>query len=659
MRKRSFFPLLVIILASLVGGLSWRVPQDKKDVQAFVMKVVNDVQKKAPTSGWQKTIMLDGLKSGYEIRTEPKSLAIIKFVDDTKLVVREKSIVMIQGEALGKEILNRNVHMTRGKIGFEVKKGEKEQFRFSSPISVASIRGTDGDFNVADDSVDVLVIKVGLATHTNLLSNKSNDVGAGQTSITDGKGNLNVRGTVPGDLGKDDDDKTTTTTTTVTVLGTTAFDPPPSVGVATTLKLDLGQTAANINSVTLYYRMEGASDWTSLAMQLAEKVASATIPGTGIRAGKLQYYFSVNHSDNKSAMLPMDGPAAAVSVDVIVPVMTTGDVKIEATPIITPSPLAALTTASVKLDLSSVQQDIDGVKLFYRKAGAGSFTVSEIKPLSSKVLTWTIPAASVFPPQIEYYFAIKVKNVINEVLLPTDGVSNPKTSTVSPIQINFELARLTAYSKITAGLGLSTIQAPIGSVSIYTRSGDQPTFKQTLMTVSGSIASFTLPGILVRPPRLDYYLALRLADGTELLFPSGGESAPRGVGVTSLVLTPTFGVLQSGSPGAARLDLGKVDADIQSVTMYHRKDNDATFKQVQMTLSGKTATAQIEGADVKFPFLVTYFVARLADGSELLVPENGTTAPRKDPVTPVKSVVRVEGEDKDGNRRIIYIEIDQ
>jgi hypothetical protein len=162
----------------------------------------------------------------------------------------------------------------------------------------------------------------------------------------------------------------------------------------------------------------------------------------------------------------------------------------------------------------------------------------------------------------------------------------------------------------------------------------------------------------VRATRLEYYLALRLGDGTEMLFPSSGESGPRGVGVAPLVLAPTFNNLVSGRQATARLDLTKMETDVQSVTMFYKKQNDATFKQLQMT-GGKMATAQIEGVDVKFPFLVTYFVVRLADGSEVIVPENGTTSPRMDPVTPVKTVIRVEGEDKDGNKRVIYLEVDQ
>ncbi|MBI2619017.1 MAG: FecR domain-containing protein, partial [Ignavibacteriales bacterium] len=112
--------------------------------------------------------------------------------DLSKLVVREKSIAEIKGEVQGKEILDRQVHMTRGNIKFEVTKQSKEQFRFTSPISVASIRGTSGTWGQTD-SVSKYIMLTGLLNLLNLVSNRSEDLGAGQTGIADLAGNLIVR----------------------------------------------------------------------------------------------------------------------------------------------------------------------------------------------------------------------------------------------------------------------------------------------------------------------------------------------------------------------------------------------------------------------------------------------------------------------------------
>lgn len=184
----------LLLLALNVG---WQVQQDKRDIQAVLVKVVRDVNRKAPTTGWQKAVPLDRLRSGYQVRTQEGSLAMIMFADQSRLVVRQKSIVEIKGQVQGKQILDRNVYLERGNVQFNVKKQETEQFRFSSPISVASIRGTDGAFIAGGDSVDYLIILEGLATLTNLISNRSQDVGSGQTGQSDGQGNLDVRPSTP------------------------------------------------------------------------------------------------------------------------------------------------------------------------------------------------------------------------------------------------------------------------------------------------------------------------------------------------------------------------------------------------------------------------------------------------------------------------------
>ena len=190
--KKNSIALIALVVAVLVMSPAWSPQDGKRDVQAILVKVINNVEKNAPTKGWTKAVSFDQLKSGYEVRTAPKSIAIIKFQDNSKLVVREKSIAQIKGEVQGRQILDRQVHMTKGSIQFSVTKGEKEQFRFTSPISVASIRGTSGDWGQTD-SVTQYVMLTGLLNLLNLNSNRSEDVGGGQTGITDINGNLIVR----------------------------------------------------------------------------------------------------------------------------------------------------------------------------------------------------------------------------------------------------------------------------------------------------------------------------------------------------------------------------------------------------------------------------------------------------------------------------------
>lgn len=194
--KRQTQLLLLIVVSALLVAPAWRLPQDKRDISAYVIKVVKGVSKKDLASGWQQAVPLDVLKSGHSVRTDEKSLALVRFSDETKLLIREKSIVEIKGQVEGKQILDRNVHTTKGNIGFDVKKQEKEAFRFSSPISVASIRGTTGFFESGENQ-DLLGIQKGLATLTNIVVNQSQDVGNNQTGISTALGQLTVRESTP------------------------------------------------------------------------------------------------------------------------------------------------------------------------------------------------------------------------------------------------------------------------------------------------------------------------------------------------------------------------------------------------------------------------------------------------------------------------------
>ena len=145
--KHSRLLIVLLALGLLIANLGLTPPQEKRDIQAFLLKVVKDVSKKSSTKSWEKAVPMDRLKSGYQLKTEAGSLALIRFADESKLLVREKSIVEIKGQVQGKQIIDRDVHIQTGGLGFAVKKQETEQFRFSTPISVASIRGTDGGVN--------------------------------------------------------------------------------------------------------------------------------------------------------------------------------------------------------------------------------------------------------------------------------------------------------------------------------------------------------------------------------------------------------------------------------------------------------------------------------------------------------------------------------
>ncbi|MBI4417708.1 MAG: FecR domain-containing protein [Ignavibacteriales bacterium] len=196
--KKNHIILIALISALLVMSPAWAPQDGKRDIQAVLVRIINNVETKAPTKAYTKAINHQQLKAGYEVRTATKSVAVIKFIDNSKLVVRERSIAEIKGEVEGKQILDRQVHMTKGNIKFEVTKGPKEQFRFTSPISVASIRGTSGLWGQSDSTSSYVMLS-GLLNLLNLISNRSEDIGEGQTGITDAEGNIVVRQSTEGE----------------------------------------------------------------------------------------------------------------------------------------------------------------------------------------------------------------------------------------------------------------------------------------------------------------------------------------------------------------------------------------------------------------------------------------------------------------------------
>jgi hypothetical protein len=91
--------------------------------------------------------------------------------------------------------LSKSVEVQTGVVGFNVaKQRSSEEFRFTSPTSVASIRGTAGVFNSSAQS-DTLTVTEGLVQLFNRVSSRTVDVGAGFTGISGKNGSIESRTT--------------------------------------------------------------------------------------------------------------------------------------------------------------------------------------------------------------------------------------------------------------------------------------------------------------------------------------------------------------------------------------------------------------------------------------------------------------------------------
>jgi len=85
-------------------------------------------------------------------------------------------------------------------VGFDIKKQrDGGQFRFSSPVSVASIRGTEGRF-VSGGQSDTLTVLEGMVELTNGMSLDQIEVRAGFTGISTCDGTIWARLATPDEL---------------------------------------------------------------------------------------------------------------------------------------------------------------------------------------------------------------------------------------------------------------------------------------------------------------------------------------------------------------------------------------------------------------------------------------------------------------------------
>lgn len=159
--KNLIMPVFIILLSSFITG-AYLLSNDDTPV-ALIKKIVKDVTfKQSDETDWELAKTGVPLQDGQEVKTGTKSLALILFTDGSGLLrVRENSILHIYGEKEADK-LNKNTFLQRGQLGFQVSKQEDEQFKFTTPTVVASIRGTGGYIDVENENSTTIVCETGL-----------------------------------------------------------------------------------------------------------------------------------------------------------------------------------------------------------------------------------------------------------------------------------------------------------------------------------------------------------------------------------------------------------------------------------------------------------------------------------------------------------------
>ena len=195
---RKFVKIIGIFIV-LVFASGYLIIKDSP-VVAIVTIVKNKVSVKEPDGkNWVKAKKGTTLKSGSYLKTDEKSFSLVKFLDGSFLRVGENTVVEIIGENPRGDYA-RKVHIDNGKIDFKITK-VKGKFEFTTPLSVASIRGTEGLFTSSPEA-DTLIVREGIIDFLNKISNRRITLRGGQTGVSDRKGNVVAYKTTEGEKKK-------------------------------------------------------------------------------------------------------------------------------------------------------------------------------------------------------------------------------------------------------------------------------------------------------------------------------------------------------------------------------------------------------------------------------------------------------------------------
>lgn len=164
---------------------------------ALFLIVKNKVEKGKTEHEWVGAKKGDMLYGDNFVRTFDKSFALVRFTDNSTLRLGPNAEVQIKGERTLK-----GAHIEKGEVGFKVHKSESGTFEFTTPTSVASIRGTEGLLTAQTNGTDFLTILRGLVMMINQYSHDSVNVGAGQTGVSSRDGSITVHNSTGSDLNK-------------------------------------------------------------------------------------------------------------------------------------------------------------------------------------------------------------------------------------------------------------------------------------------------------------------------------------------------------------------------------------------------------------------------------------------------------------------------
>jgi hypothetical protein len=208
--------ILIALGIFLITGFSSeknsQAPADTPILQ--VKKIIKDVtfKENREQSDWGKAKVGITLSDGGQVKTGSSSLALVHFIDGSGLLrVRENSVLNVYGSSKNKK-MSKETFINKGIVGFEVnKQAEDEEFKFTTPTVVASIRGTDGFIEHNDnDTTSTIFLSTGSAAFRTL-SGEEGLLGSGNTLKVSKDGTFSLSNSTAEDTTRYKSSKVTTT----------------------------------------------------------------------------------------------------------------------------------------------------------------------------------------------------------------------------------------------------------------------------------------------------------------------------------------------------------------------------------------------------------------------------------------------------------------
>lgn len=335
---RTLFILLLVCMISPIGIAVSAPAYDPDKPVALIYKPVGSVEYLKEGKTWTKATPATPLLSGDQVRTGPKSFVVIKFIENSILRLQENSQITIRAELTASKEFSKNVNLERGELTFDVKKRENEKFEFSTPTSVASIRGTQGMLIDGADSTDVLILGAGIVLFTNNISNQFVNVTPGQTAYSYANGKIEIKKATPEQLqkllgamggggGAGGTSNNGISSTGGFSVGFAVSAPVVTEGQDFSVTVELVQTSVPVDTLksivsyfALAYKNSSMSTFKEVPSTLSGNKVSFAIPGADVVSPSMQVYVIFRTKTGINLTYPPNDPH---SNPIVIPVQST------------------------------------------------------------------------------------------------------------------------------------------------------------------------------------------------------------------------------------------------------------------------------------------------------------------------------------------------